>query len=282
MAILKRIQFEEDHVRVPNDTARHCEEKRHGQDAISLEALGLLTNIMCYAESWEIYKTELYKRYTKNKETSVSKAWKDLISAGYVIEYKYRSGRKWEYVYYVAIRPFTSEEKAEILDTARSEHSEIWGLDFPDLKMKTSKPRGNQKELNKTKLKQKDNKDYKQDIDDDKRTESSAIHNEDELNQIINNLREATKEDLTDRSFKAVLRKVMDKYNQGEIGEGKFRDYLVTSLSNKIEELERRRIKEEARSAMAVDKARSKKQIRDQLSTYEFKGTIPFYNWLEE
>jgi hypothetical protein len=121
------------------------------------------------------------------------------------------------------------------------------------------------------------------DIDDDKRTESSAVHNEEELNEIINCLREATKDELTDRSFKSVLRKVMDKYKQGKIGEGKFRDYLVTSLTNKIDDLEKRRIKEEAKSAIKEEKARrTKAQIENQLSTHEFKQTIPFYNWLED
>jgi hypothetical protein len=121
------------------------------------------------------------------------------------------------------------------------------------------------------------------DIDDDKRTESSAVHNEEELNEIINCLREATKDELTDRSFKSVLRKVMDKYKQGKIGEGKFRDYLVTSLTNKIDDLEKRRIKEEAKSAIKEEKARrTKAQIENQLSTHEFKQSIPFYNWLED
>jgi hypothetical protein len=278
MALIKRIQLEESYVRVPNETAQHCE------DELSLQAVGLLVNIMSYSESWELHKTELYKRYAKNKETSVRNAWEELVKAGYIIEFKYRVGKVWEYEYYVRLLPFTPKEKAEILDTARSEHSEIWGLDFPDLKMKTSKSRGNQEELTKEEpTKEELHKDNKQDIDDDKRTESSAIHNEEELNEIINCLREASKDELTDRSFKSVLRKVMDKYNQGKIGEGKFRDYLVTSLTNKIDDLEKRRIKEEAKSAMKEEKVRrTKAQIEKQLSTHEFKQTIPFYNWLED
>ena len=37
------------------------------------------------------------------------------------------------------------------------------------------------------------------------------------INLIISNLREATKEDMTNRSFNSVVRKVVDKYNQGKV-----------------------------------------------------------------
>lgn len=55
-------------------------------------------------------------------------------------------------------------------------------------------------------------------IDDDKRTspsgEDSTVHNEDSINLIISNFRESTKDELSGRSFNAVVRKVVDKYNQ--------------------------------------------------------------------
>jgi hypothetical protein len=47
-----------------------------------------------------------------------------LIEANYIIEFKYRVGRKWEYVYYFRKVPFTPEEKAEILDNARNEFAD--------------------------------------------------------------------------------------------------------------------------------------------------------------
>ena len=130
-------------VSVPISTAQAVQ--KDDMNPISLEALGLLVNLLSYPSTWELHKTELYKRFAFSKETAVRKAWKDLTTANYIIEFKYRVGKKWEYVYYFRKVPFTSEEKAQILDNACSEHSEIWGLDFPDLKMRTSKSRDNQK-----------------------------------------------------------------------------------------------------------------------------------------
>jgi hypothetical protein len=116
-------------------------------------------------------------------------------------------------------------------------------------------------------------------LDDDKRSFSSPPAHEQELNMIVNSLREATKDDLTDRSFKSVLKKVMDKYNQGKVGS--FRDYFVTALVNKIEELELRRLKESAKLELRQDKL-DRQEKAAQLTTYKYTGKIPFYNWLEE
>lgn len=302
MAIIKRMQLENYFVQIPNETAKHVETE------ISLQALGLLTNIMCYSENWELHKTELYSRYKNNKEVSVRRAWKELMSAGYIIEYKYRNGRKWDYVYWVRLLPFSSEEKERILSEARSEHSEIWGLDFEDPKLETSKPRGNQYKETKEESKKEEqppidmksieenmpldmidkgaNNDSVEEFDDDKRASSPSEngytkHNEEDLNIIINSLRDATKDEINQRSFKAVLRKVMDKYNQGRVNS--FRDYFVTALVNKIEELELRRMKEQAKSAIKEDKARrSRAKIRQEIEGHEPNwDKVPLYNWLE-
>lgn len=144
MAKMRKWKLEREFVQVPNETALAPEE------TISLQALGLIVNLWSYnTETWELHKTELYKRYVKNKEASVKTAWNELMEAGYIIEYKYRAGKKWEYEYYYRITPFTAEERAEILEYAKQEHGEIWGLDFQDLKMKTSKPRDNKDIINK-------------------------------------------------------------------------------------------------------------------------------------
>lgn len=119
--------------------------------SISLQALGLLVNVCSYPDTWQIYKTELYKRFDKNKETSVRNAWKELIEAGYVMEKKYRKGRKWEYEYAIRTTPFTEEEKVSFKGTDEEEkeandHFLRTGFSRPqngDLKMETSKPRGN-------------------------------------------------------------------------------------------------------------------------------------------
>jgi hypothetical protein len=278
MALVKRVQLENQFVMIPNETARHCETE------MSLEAGGILLNLTSYPETWELHKTELYKRYAKNKETSVRKAWNQLVELGYIIEYKYRVGRKWEYVYYVRVVPFSEAEKAQILETARSEHSEIWGLDFKDPKMKTSKSSDNKKGLKKKGLKKYNNT---KDIDDDKRTspsENSSVKNEQDINQTISTLRQAYKGKLSKRSFDSVLRKVMDKYNQGKVDS--FRDYLATSLSTRVKDLETRKIKEKAKSAMNESKHRNKtvqsKGYDETINKAEYeRKVVPFYNWLE-
>ncbi|MBG0969236.1 hypothetical protein [Bacillus sp. SRB3LM] len=114
-------------------------------------------------------------------------------------------------------------------------------------------------------------------IDDDKRSFSSLSLNEEQLNIIVNTLRDATKDELTDRSFKSVLKKVMDKYNQRKISN--FRDYLITALVNKIEDLELRRIKENAKKQLQKDKL-DRNIITRTLSEHEYTGKVPFYNWL--
>lgn len=73
----------------------------------------------------------------------------------------------------------------------------------------------------------------------------------------------------------------MDKYNQGRVNS--FRDYFVTALVNKIEELELRRMKEQAKSAIKEDKERrSRAKIRQEIEGHEPNwDKIPLYNWLE-
>jgi hypothetical protein len=238
-------------------------------------------NLISYPSTWELHKTELYKRFAMHGERSVKKAWNALMDANYIIEFRYRSGRKYEYVYYFRKVPFSNEEKAEIIGNAEKEYGEIWGLQNADLKMKTSKRRGNQKPLlNKNPLLNTNNYDIAK-IDDDKRTPDgdSAVHNEEEVNLLISNFRESTKGDLSDRSFKAVVRKVMDKYNQGKIDS--LRDYLATALANKIDELELRRTKDAAREQL---KMRSQKRIQEKKQELENQPIrkVPFYNWLED
>lgn len=134
MALMKKIALKDQYVQVPNETAKAC------QSTLSLQAVGLLVNLWSYdIETWELHKTELYNRFVKNKETSVRNAWDELVAANYIIEFKYRVGKKWEYEYLYRITPFSEEEKEEQL----AECVELTGvsstLDFQDLKKKTSK-----------------------------------------------------------------------------------------------------------------------------------------------
>lgn len=122
----------------------------------------------------------------------------------------------------------------------------------------------------------------KDNIDDDKRTfptgEVSTNHNDEQLNSIISNLREATKDELSIRSFKAIVKKVVSKYNQGEVND--FRNYLTTALLKKIEELDFRRQKEKAKQEIELSK---KQRMQERLGNAadEPARKMPFYNWLE-
>ncbi|MDY7965754.1 hypothetical protein U0F29_32460, partial [Bacillus thuringiensis] len=118
-ARMKKMKLEKEYVQVPNETAVAVETRNNNEipeDCLSLQALGLIVNLWSYnTEEWELHKTELYKRYGKNKEVSVKNAWKELMDANYIIEYKFRVGKKWDYEYYYRIKPFTDEERKEIL-----------------------------------------------------------------------------------------------------------------------------------------------------------------------
>jgi len=111
------------------------------------------------------------------------------------------------------------------------------------------------------------------DIDDDKANSVHLTYTEEELHNIIEGLREVTKNELAKRSFDSVVRKVMDKHNQGKI-KTSFRDYLVTSLNAKIEELELRRVKDKAKEVI--------RNVKETEKPTAYTGKVPFYNWLEE
>lgn len=120
MAVMKKIALKVNYVQVPNETAKAVERKALAP--ISLQALGLITNIWSYdVESWELYKSELYKRYAKNKETSVRNAWNELVTAKYIVELQFRNELgHFDNVYYYRIEPFTDEEIEGIYEAEKA------------------------------------------------------------------------------------------------------------------------------------------------------------------
>ena len=64
--------------------------KQLNENPIIFRSTGLLLNLWSYPDTFEVHKTELYKRFAYNKETAVKRAWKCLIDTGYMIEYKYQ------------------------------------------------------------------------------------------------------------------------------------------------------------------------------------------------
>lgn len=133
----KMIQVPYGDITIPTATAQDVQKEIYGvhnDESLSLSALGLLINLHSFPPTWELHKTELYKRYAKDGERSVRSAWSDLEQARYIIEFKYRVGKKYEYVYYFRKFPFSDEEKVQIINDAKKEYGEIWGLQNADPK----------------------------------------------------------------------------------------------------------------------------------------------------
>jgi hypothetical protein len=135
MAIMKKIALEKNYVQVPNETAKAVEAKNN-EKPISLQALGLIVNLWSYdVTTWELHKTELYNRYEKNARTSVSKAWDELVETKYIIEFKYRKGKVWDYVYIYRIEPFSEQEIEAIMAQCVEEYDVSSTVDFVQLKL---------------------------------------------------------------------------------------------------------------------------------------------------
>lgn len=100
--------------KIPRELLQSCDTNSVHNKNMSLQAIGLLCNIRSYADTWDLHKTELYKRYAKNKEFSVRSAWDELVENNYIIQLKVRDGSKWVYIYYANVHPFTQEEIQEI------------------------------------------------------------------------------------------------------------------------------------------------------------------------
>lgn len=75
---------------------------------MSLQALGLLLNLKSLSDNWEIRKSNLYKRYPFNKESSIRKAWSELEKCNYAKEIKKREGSSYRHYYFFDIVPFDS------------------------------------------------------------------------------------------------------------------------------------------------------------------------------
>lgn len=160
MALMRKFKVEKNYVEIPNETARAVETKTK-EITISLQALGLITNLWSYnVEEWELHKLELYKRFDKNKKTSVMSAWADLLEADYIMEFKVRIGKENDYVYYYRITPFSAEEKKEIEAIIIDEYGNFSGSGFENLKMRSSFSASQNQHL----LKTKEKKDFKKEI----------------------------------------------------------------------------------------------------------------------
>lgn len=81
---------------------------------LTLEAIGLLANISSYPDTWVLRKTELRTRF-KNGTRMVDRIWNELVENNYIVQFRKRVGRSYEYRYFFNVEPFTYEEIQDML-----------------------------------------------------------------------------------------------------------------------------------------------------------------------
>lgn len=147
MSIIKNISSEKPFEVIPRELLQSCDKKRKDSNnkALSLEAIGLLCNLQSYPEGWELHKTELYNRYEKNGKSKVMRIWDELVEAGYIIQFKVRSGNKYEYYYYFSVYGITDEQIKEKEEYHQAKVQNKFKLDFR--KSEVQKSEGNQQNL---------------------------------------------------------------------------------------------------------------------------------------
>lgn len=298
MGLMHKAVVESDYVQIPNDTARAPE-----TTDLSLQALGLLVNLWSYpVEKWVLHKTELYKRFTKNKETSVRSAFKELVDNNFMIEVKYRKNGRNDYDYVYRNSPFTEEEKAKWIDDLTREYGEISTLDFQDLKNQTSKS-GPQKqviiknELKKDGLKKKGLKkeDIKPFINDDEEgpVEPNIFAFKEFIfqfqknfpNKFDNNAYNSIWEQMHIQGLKRFTYKeavtqaryMQQRIDDGKLNLGDYASYFVGGILRKRSSEKSAILQEKAEKAEKEYKA--KKELEEQQRKSK---PIEFYNWLDQ
>lgn len=227
------------------------------QELGNLNTIGLLTYILMLPDDWVLRKTHLHKQFTRR---TVDNAWKHLVAENYAIDISFYAegyGKGRIHLYKVSDEKYTDEDIYNYYENVKKAFTEsnviinedtvevgnnvdMNGFSFNvqnvqyknySTKCTTTKNLDNKDTLTNT-------KDIK--IDDDKRTHSPSSENtniqqvgnskviesveaEEDIQVIIETLRESTKNDLPAVSFNSVLRKVMDMYHQNKIGQGNFR-----------------------------------------------------------
>jgi hypothetical protein len=275
----------------------------------TLQAKGLLSIFLSNTKDWEIHMKEIISR-SKNGRDAHYKVINELIELGYFARIQVVGKHFEEMIYLFSDEKEDVANEIENLKKWAEENGKTLLIEYKTVKKRKREKAGDSNEnpfpenqdTETTNTENKDNNNtknnntknkvnnniYKDYIDDDKRTSSNEeispiSHNDDMINLIISNFREATKDDLSERSFKAVVRKVIDKYNQGKVNS--FRDYLATALANKIYDLELRRAKDKARENLKTAKEQliqEKIQKLEQLEKKPYVRRVPLYNWLEE
>ncbi|PGD99987.1 hypothetical protein [Bacillus pseudomycoides] len=280
-------------------------------DLVDLRAIGLLSHLMSLPSDWVIYKTQIYKKFSRK---NVEAAWKELAGKHYIIGFNcYIDGKKQSF-YNVSDIPFISEEFDEfvhetILELINSgvsvkSLSPMNGgtLDIPDnltnvlnvhqienAKDFTTVPRVQYSQYSTLSTSTNENITNKKNKDDENISNISLSNqnlktntfqtqlmptltlSNDDLLWITDKVREMYTGKIQKRSFDSVLKKCINNYKQGTVPN--YENYLITSVENKITELEMRREKEKRLLDLgSKSKQQNKKVIKREI--------IP--DWLHE
>ncbi|PEB12966.1 hypothetical protein [Bacillus thuringiensis] len=270
-------------------------------DLVDLRAIGLLSHLMSLPSDWVIYKTQLYKKFSRK---NIDAAWKELASKNYIIGFNcYIDGKKKSF-YSVSDIPFIPEELSKfILETISelislgssvksislmnggnlSVTEEVTNVlsvhQYNISKNNTTVPtvQHSQYSTLSTYTKETDIKKIITKIDDDisnvLHSETNNMHNlktdsqinnvkktslsDDDILRITNKVSDIFKNKIQKRSFESVLKKCINNYKKGTVPN--YENYLITSIENKITDLEFRR-KQEKSTSDSTPKAKTRNQ----------------------
>ncbi|HFK1465118.1 TPA: hypothetical protein ACGXKN_005141 [Bacillus cereus] len=81
-------------------------------DLIDLRSIGLLSHLMSLPNDWVIYKTQLYKKFSRK---NIDAAWKELVTKNYIIGFNCYIDGKRQSFYNVSDIPFVPEEYSKFI-----------------------------------------------------------------------------------------------------------------------------------------------------------------------
>lgn len=96
--------------------------------SISGESIHLICELSSYPEGFKIFKTAIYKWREKNKRTQIDRMWNELIEANYLIQFRKREGKKWNYRYIFSLTKFDKEDIDFLVSQNKSEGFEPHGI----------------------------------------------------------------------------------------------------------------------------------------------------------
>ncbi|PES30643.1 hypothetical protein [Bacillus cereus] len=245
-------------------------------DLKDLRAIGLLSHLMSLPNDWIIYKTQLYQKYSRK---NIDAAWRELTNKNYIIGFNcYVDGKKQAF-YSVSDIPFIPEEFAKFIRETITELIELGmsvkslssikdlSLTIPKeitdvLNVQQSKITTNfttvpivqysqYSTISTTTKETYTNKKITNKEEDDLAINSiinkqeitlESILSDDDILLITNKVKDLFKGKIHNRSFNSVCNKCINNYKSGKVPS--YENYLITSIENKIEELEYRKEQE--------------------------------------